>query len=266
MQATKSAPSIERALAILEVLDQSRRSMNIAELSRRLKIPRSSAHVITLTLERCGYLTRDASQRNCRLSLKAFHLGKAAVPAEQLAIAARKPMQLLSESTQLTSHLAILDQDQVMYIQKVEGPGPLRFDTHIGKRTNLHCTAVGKVLLGYAPKAYQQRILSRAPFARYTRNTMTGATVLGEELVKVTRQGYAVNNQEEELEVQCLAVPVFSTRGELVASLSISGTSSLLKEAYLVNKIDLLQRTGRQIAHQLQLEAKKHPGFESQGA
>lgn len=260
MQTTKSAPSIERALAILEALDQSRQSMNIAELSRRLKIPRSTAHVITLTLERCGYLTRDASQRKCRLSVKAFHLGKAAVPAEKLAIAALKPMKLLSASTQLTSHLTILDQDQAMYIQKVPGSGRLRFDTHIGKRTNLHCTAVGKVLLGYAPRVYQQRVLTRAPFARYTRNTITSASVLSEELAKVTLQGYAMNNQEEELEVQCVAVPVFSTRGEFMAALSISGTGSLLKEASLANKIEMLQRVGKQIGYQLPLEGSQHAG------
>lgn len=255
MQTTKSIPSVERALAILETLDLSRRNMTIAELGRRLNIPRSTAHVITLTLERCGYLTRDASQRKCQLSVKAFHLGRASAPATKLATAAFNPMRSLSASTQLTSHLAILDQDQVIYVQKIPGSAPT--DTHIGRRTNLHCTAVGKVLLSYAPRAYQHKLLTGAPFARYTRNTITCASQLREELTKIAVQGYAVNNQEEKLEVRCVAVPIFSNRGELLAALSISGAVSFTAD-WMSKRLELLRRIGGRIGQQLPLEEDCH--------
>lgn len=255
MQAAKSLPSIERALAILETLDLSRRNMTIAELGRKLNIPRSTAHVIILTLERCGYLTRDALQRKCRLSLKTFHLGRANAPASKLAAAAFTPMRSLSASTRLTSHLAVLDQDQVTYIQKI--PSSLPSDTHIGRRTNLHCTAVGKILLSYAPKAYQHKILTNAPFSRYTRNTITCASQLHEELEKIAVQGYAVNNQEEKLEVRCLAVPIFSSRGELLAALSISGAVSFTAD-WMSERVELLRRTGGKIGQQLPVDGDCH--------
>lgn len=253
MQVTKNIPAIERAMSILETLDHSNRGMNIAELSRKLKIPRSSVHVIVLTLERCGYLTRDIAQHNCRLSVKAFQLGREALSCEQLSAAALKPMRVLSVATEFTSHLAILDQDQAIYVQKVQGSSFLRLDTNIGKRTNLHCTAVGKVLLSYAPEQYREKILAHGAFARHTRNTITRTSALREELKKIVSAGYAVDDQEEELDVHCLAVPVLSARGEVIAALSISGVSSQLKDGWVSKGISLLRRAARQI--------QKEPGL-----
>lgn len=254
MQTTRSIPAIERAFAMLEALDNSSQSMNIAELGRKLAIPRSSAHSIALTLERCGYVTRDESGRNCMLSMKAYRLGREAAPSGHLADAAFRPMKSLSTATQLTSHLAVLDRDQAVYVQKVQGLSLLRFDTHIGKRTNLHCTGVGKVLLSYAPQLYQEKFLKQAPFARYTRNTITTANALRREIAKIAKESYALDDQEEELDVRCLAVPVFSVRGEFIASLSVSGSVAQLQDDWLRTGIDLLQKTARQIGSQSGLE------------
>lgn len=254
MQITKSIPAIERAFAMLEALDGPAQGLNIAELSRRLAIPRSTAHSIALTLERCGYITRDASRRNCTLSLKAHRLGREAAPSRHLADTALRPMKALSAATQLTSHLAVLEVDQAVYVQKVQGLGLLRFDTYIGKRTNLHCTGVGKVLLSYAPVPYQQKFLKHGPFAKYTRNTITTVNALRRELAQIVKQSYALDDQEEELDVRCLAVPVFSSRGEFVAALSISGSSTQLNDDWLPTGINMLQRTARQIGKNSGLE------------
>lgn len=254
MQATKSIPAIERAFAMLEALDGLALGMNIAELSRRLAIPRSTAHSIALTLERCGYITRDVSRRNCMLSTKAYRLGREAAPSGHLADTALRPMKALSAATQLTSHLAVLDLDQAVYVQKVQGLGLLRFDTYIGKRTNLHCTGVGKVLLSYAPAPYQQKFLKHGPFARYTRNTITSANALRREIAQIVKQSYALDDQEEELDVRCLATPVFSSRGEFVAALSVSGSAAQLSDNWLPTGINLLQRAARQIGTKSGLE------------
>lgn len=254
MQITKSIPAIERAFAMLEALDNSGHSMNIAELSRKLAIPRSTAHSIALTLERCGYITRDASRRNCMLSVKAHRLGREAAPSGHLADIALRPMKSLSAATQLTAHLAVLDLDQAVYVQKVQGLGLLRFDTHIGKRTNLHCTGVGKTLLSYAPLAYQQRFLKQGTFARYTRNTITNSNALRRELAKIVKQSFALDDQEEELDVRCLAAPVFSRRGEVIAALSVSGSVAQLNDEWIPTGVDQLRRAARQIGTHSGLE------------
>jgi len=246
MQATRSVPAVERALLMMETLDHSIRGMNIADLARKLGIARSTAHSIVLTLERCGYLTRDASQRHCTLSSRAYLLGREAMNYERLAQAARSPMRQLSANTQLTSHMAMLEDSQATYIQKVQAPGPRSLDTYIGKRTNLHCTAVGKVLLSYAPEAFRNRVLERGAYARYTPNTITAAPVLRGELLKVAEQGYATDDQEEELNIRCIAVPVFLREGHFLAALSISGTIHQLHESQTLHTVAMLKRAAAQ--------------------
>jgi IclR family KDG regulon transcriptional repressor len=258
MQATKSVPAVERAFAILEALSSSSKNMNIAELSRKLSIPRSSAHVITLTLERCGYLTRDASRRNCSLSNKTFGFGRNSIPSEQLADVAYKLMESLSVTTQLTSHLAVLDHGQALYVQKVQVSGSLHFNTHIGKRTNLYCTAIGKVLLAYTPKAYQQKILSHGTFLRNNRDMHLETSTLRDELTKIAAHGYALHDRGRKLSVHHLAVPVISKRGELLAALSVAGVVFGPRRLWFQKWIEPLQQVARQIGHHPSLNSTHH--------
>ena len=214
--------SLERAFAILEYLDGSRRGQNISELSRKLGIPKSTTHVIVVALRRLGYLTLDERKREYSLGLKVHGLGRGLMKSFSLPERALAPMKWLTLVTRCTSQLAILADDQAMYIQKVEGPGLVQFDSYIGKRTNLHCTGVGKVLLAYA--ADQEHLLNRKSFARYTKRTITSPAALRRELARVRQRGYAVDDEEEELEVRCLAAPVFNQAGTCIAALAIAGT------------------------------------------
>jgi DNA-binding IclR family transcriptional regulator len=227
------ATSVERAFAILEFLDGSRRGWNISELSRKLRIPKSTTHVIVLTLERLGYLTLDPRTREYSLGLKVSGLGRGLMKSLSLPDRALGPMQWLVEVTRCTAQLAVLADDQAMYIQKVEGPGLIQFDSYIGKRTNLHCTGVGKVLLAYAPAQKQERILDRKSFARYTSKTITAPNLLRKELVKVRQRGYAIDDEEEELEVRCIAAPVLNQWGEFLAGLAIAGTLGQIRDENL---------------------------------
>lgn len=253
MQSTESVPAVERAFAILEALDRSRNGLSMAELSRRLSIPRSSAHALAITLERCGYVTRDASQRKCRISNKAYMLGRESIQAEHIASAALVPMQKLSSKTMLTSHLAMLEHNQAAYIQKAQAPGMFHVDTFVGKRTNLHCTAVGKVLLSYAPEDVRSSLLDRRTYARYTPNTITTASMLRDELDRVSTSGFAFDNEEEELGVCCIAVPVFRAGGEVVAALSLSGASQQFNRSVLAERIHTLRHTSMLVGTQLQI-------------
>lgn len=224
------ATSVERAFAILEFLDGSRRGWNISELSRKLRIPKSTTHVIVLTLEQLGYLTLDARTREYSLGLKVSGLGRGLMKSLSLADRALRPMQWLVEVTRCTAQLAVMADDQAMYIQKVEGPGLIQFDSYIGKRTNLHCTGVGKVLLAYASEQKQEHILNRRSFARYTSKTITSPNMLRKELMNVRQRGYAIDDEEEELEVRCVAAPVFNQWSEFMAGLASVGTVGQIRD------------------------------------
>jgi IclR family KDG regulon transcriptional repressor len=218
------ATSIERAFAILEYLDGSRRGRTISELSRELGIPKSTTHIIVLILRRIGYLTLDERKREYLLASKVYSLGRARMKSFGLPDKALGPMKWLTEVTRCTSQLAILAEDQALYIQKLEGPGLIQFDSYVGKRTNLHCTGVGKVLLAYASEEKQEHLLNRKSFAHYTNQTITSPCALRKELIKVRQRGYALDDEEEELEVRCVAAPVLNQSCEFTAALAIAGT------------------------------------------
>jgi DNA-binding IclR family transcriptional regulator len=136
-----------------------------------------------------------------------------------------------------------------VYVQIVDGPGFIRFDTRVGKRTNLHCTSVGKILLAYGTPMQRRELFANTTFARYTRKTLTTVSELKVELEKVKSRGFALDDQEEELEVRCLAVPVFTPKGELLAALSVTGTVGQLVDQVLPRTVELLQRAATRICN-----------------
>ncbi len=220
------AHAVERALAILECLDSSRRGLNISEISRKLSIPKSSAHVIMLTLERLGYVQKRADSLNYTLGLKAYGLGQGMMKNLSVSEAALPHMRVLTDRLHLPSHLAVQDGDQGVYIQKVETPGLIKIDTYVGRRMDLHCTGVGKVILAFGPPETLGRLVSKQVYIRHTRNTITSPRALQREVVKVRKLGYAMDDEEEELAVRCVAVPVFRQGGRFVAALSVTGTTA----------------------------------------
>jgi len=143
MSGVPNATAVERALAILESLDSSRRGLNISELSRKLDIPKSSTHVIILTLERLGYVQKRKDSLNYSLGLRAYGLGLGMMKNLSVSEVALPYMRVLVDEIRLPAHLAIPDGDQGVYIQKVDAPGLIKIDTYVGRRMDLHCTGVG---------------------------------------------------------------------------------------------------------------------------
>lgn len=248
MPTVPNASSVERAIAILECLDSSRRGLNISEISRKLGIPKSSAHVIVVTLERLGYIHKRDESLNYTLGLKAYGLGMGMMKSLSLSEAALPHMRALSNQLHLPSHLAVPDGDQGVYIQKVDTPGLIKIDTYVGRRMDLHCTGVGKILLAFGPQSLYDRFLAKPVYIRYTRNTITSPQLMAREITKVRRAGYAVDDEEEELAVRCVAVPVFQNL-RFAAALSVTGTTSQLPMNALEEIASRLRQTAEGIAH-----------------
>lgn len=242
MPTVHNAASVERALAILECLDNSKRGLNISEISRKLNIPKSSAHVIIVTLERLGYVQKRDESLNYMLGLKAYGLGLGMLKSLSISEAALPHMRALSNQLHLPSHLAVPDGDQGVYIQKVDTPGLIKIDTYVGRRMDLHCTGVGKVILSFGPPDLQERFLNKPVYIRYTRNTVTSPRAMRREIAKIRKAGYAVDDEEEELGVRCVAVPVFQA-GRFVAALSVTGTTNQIPLDALEEMAQLLRET-----------------------
>jgi DNA-binding IclR family transcriptional regulator len=228
MAEAPTATSVARALAILECLDSSSRGLNISEISRKLNIPKSSAHVIILTLEKLGYVQKRSDSLNYHLGLKAYGLGLSMMKNLSVSEVALPHMRVLVDQIHLPCHLAVPDGEQGVYIQKVDAPGLIKIDTYIGRRMDLHCTGVGKIILAYGPAEVRDHILSKQTYIRHTRNTITSARVMQKELAKIRKLGYAIDDEEEELAVRCVAVPVMHPSGRFAAALSVTGTTHQL--------------------------------------
>jgi DNA-binding IclR family transcriptional regulator len=243
MAGGEKATSVERALMILEALDSSRRGLNISELSRRLRLPKSSTHVIVLTLERLGYVQKRAGSLHYSLGLKAYALGHSMTKNVSVSELALPHMRALADQLHLSAQMAVLDGEQCVCIQKVEAPGLIKIDTYIGRRMDLHCTAVGKVILAFGPEDVLERMLAKQVYIRHTRNTITLPKLMQREVVRVRKSGYAVDDEEEEPGVRCIAVPVYHANGTFAAGLSITGTITQLPLAEIESMAAHVRRT-----------------------
>lgn len=246
---TPTSEAVKRALTILEFLDSSRRGLNISEISRRLSIPKSSTHVIVLTLERLGYLQKQPDGILYTLGLKSYLLGQGIVQTLHLADEAEEHMKNLAEELQLAVHLAVPDKDQGVFIQKVSTPGSVELDTYVGRRMDLHCTGVGKVILAFGPTDIRDHMLSKKTYMRHTEKTITNPRMLTQEIYRVRKSGYAVDDEEEELGIRCIAVPVYDHSHRFLAALSVAGSLRQVSTNSIDHIFKQLQSTADLISH-----------------
>ena len=253
MAATDSSPAtaVERALNILENVAQRREGLTNSEISRKLGIPKSSASYILRTLERRGYLRREGPTGRYKLGLKILSLGGDAQSNLDVADVALPFMRALVERVHLTSHLAVLDQGEAVYIEKVEAPGFFKVNTWVGRRMYLHSTSVGKVLLAWLPRQEMEAIVRQQGMKKRTPKTITAVSRLLADLELVREQGYAVDDEENSTGARCLGAPIHDAMGSVTAALGVSGTLTQVDEENLSRIADALKETARRISRQL---------------
>jgi DNA-binding IclR family transcriptional regulator len=245
------ATAVERALNILENVAHRREGLTNSEISRKLAIPKSSASYILRTLERRGYLRRDAETSRYKLGLKILSLGGDAQSNLDLADVALPFMRALVERVHLTAHLAVLDQGEAVYIEKVEAPGFFKVNTWVGRRMYLHSTSVGKALLAWLPKQEMEAIVRQQGMKKRTPKTINTMSRLLADLDLVREQGYAVDNEENSLGARCLGAPISDAAGNVAAALGVSGTLTQVDEENLPRIVDALKESARRISRQL---------------
>src|SRR5256886_15023681 len=254
MPVSDSSPvtAVDRALTTLEAAAHRRDGLTNSEISRKLGIPKSSASYILRTLERRGYLRREAESGRYRLGLQILSLGGDAQANLDIADVALPFMRALVEKIHMTVHLAVLDQGEAVYIEKVEAPGFFRVNTWVGRRMFLHSTSVGKCLLAWLPKHDVETLVKQQGLQKRTPKTITTMTRLLAELEHVKQEGYAVDDEENSLGARCLGAPIFDGMGNVTAALGASGTLTQMDEDGMPRIIDALKETARRISRQLQ--------------
>lgn len=249
--------AVERALSMLETVAQEPEGMSNAEISRKLQIPKSSASYILRTLEKQNYLNRDPESGKYRVGLKILSLSRGALTGIDVREVALPIMRHLMEKTNLTCHLAILDGPEAVYIEKVEPQGFIRMDTWVGRRMRVHATSVGKALVAHIPQEKLEKILTERSMERRTPKTITSAPRLFKELEKVRSQGYAVDDEENNLGARCVGAPVFNQQGDIEASIGLSGTIHQVNGQTMPRILEALKDAARHLSMQLGYRAPR---------
>lgn len=239
--------SLDHALVILETMSRGPLPVGLSEISRQTGFPKTTVHRILLTLVRRGFLRKESQTGRYQLTLKFFEVGSTAVSQLGIKDVAKPYLESLRNLSGETAHLAVMDDDGVFYIDKIESSQSIRMYSYIGRRAPVHCTAVGKALLAYQPKEKIEKFLSRGVKA-YTQNTILDKKKLMEELSKIRKQEYALDKEELEIGLFCIASPVRNHSGEVIAAVSISGPGVRLSKSRLGELIPLVVQTGSEIS------------------
>jgi DNA-binding IclR family transcriptional regulator len=193
------------------------------EIEEELDYHKSSVQRILSTLEAEGFIQRVNDDRSIfKLGTIIFILGRVAEDLDLREIA-QPVLEDLTGKTHETSHLCVAEENECLYIAKIDSPNSIRMVTSIGKRLSLHNTGVGKVLLSGMPTEAVNRVIAQRGLEQSTPNTITDPNALFEELDCIRNQGYALDNEEREIGLKCVAAPVFNRKGQVIASISISG-------------------------------------------
>lgn len=222
---TNDSPII-KALRILSHIARDEVPVTLANLSDAVKLPKPTVHRIAALLEQEAFLHKDPLTRKYSVG-KTFHdLCFHAIRSAPVHRDRQVLLQRLSEKLSETVNLGLLSGGEVLYLERVESSWPLRMDFKPGSRVPIHCTAIGKLLLAFAPRRRIEQLLNSIPLQSYTSRTLTEPTALRRELLEIRRRGYSEDNEEFLQGVCCLAVPVKDVRGRTVAGLAVSAPSA----------------------------------------
>lgn len=238
--------SVTRALTILNLFNRDKQEWGITEISQELQLPKSTVHGLVKTLEQEQYLSSGDSGKY-RLGIKVFTLGMAYTSNIKLTTAAEPAVKALTEKYQQTVHVAIYAGQLAVMVMVARSGSTGIIAPRVGAGITPYCTAVGKVLLAYQTPGYITDYLANEPLMAVTRNTITDANKLRQELEQIKRQGYAIDRGEALLEIGCVAAPIFGIDGQVLAAISLSGSyESVLNE-------DSLSRIRRDVVEAAQM-------------
>lgn len=223
--------TLVKGLRLLELLAERDGPAGVGELARELDMGASNVHRLLQALVELGYAVNDGGRGQYRASLKIWELGAHALHKLDFREAAAPAMRWLLAETNETVHLSVLSGDEVIYIDKLDSPEPVRAYSAIGGRAPAYCVATGKVLLAWRDEpAAVPSLLSVRPLHAFTPSTAPDTAALARELERVRRQGFAVNRGEWRASVWGMASPLRGPGGRVIAALGISGPAERIRK------------------------------------
>jgi DNA-binding IclR family transcriptional regulator len=244
--------SVATAIELLKAFSEDEVELGISTLAKRLGVAKSTAHRLASTLVAENLLEQDRVSGKYRLGIALFRLGTLVRRRMNVSEVARPHLFSLRQTTNETVHLAILDGTEIMYVYFLESTQAIRMRSDLGLRKPAHCTAEGHAILAFRPPEVVQAVIEKGLHAR-TLQTITDPDKLLRALDAVRQKGCAVEDEESEIGVRCIAAPIRNDAGEVVAAVGVAGPVSRLSKkaltAFMPHVIATAQAISASLGH-----------------
>jgi DNA-binding IclR family transcriptional regulator len=242
--------SVANAIRLTKAFSEHEFEMGISALATRLGLAKSTVHRLATTLVEYDILEQNRETGKYRPGLALFELGTLVRRKMDTASESRAQMYELVQATGETVQLAVLDHLSVLYIRILESRQAVRMSSIAGSRAPAHCTSVGKVLLAYQPPEIVKQVIDNG-LARFTDNTITSPEALLEELASVRARGYAIDDEEIEVGLRCLAAPVRNHSGSVIAAISVAAPVQRMSKKNLQTTVPAVTAAAESISRRL---------------
>lgn len=245
---------IDRAAQILDCFGFEHQELSVSEIGAKTNLHRSTAHRILMALEYNDLIQQNPENGKYRLGIKLFRLGHQAVSHLNLREICRPFLTRIMNETKETVHLAVLDEDQVLYLDKVEGPHALRMPSRVGRRIPTYCTSLGKAMLSCLDDQEVKDIFRNQVLRPFTANTLKTVSQLLYDLRMIRKRGYSIDNEEIEIGLRCVGAPIKDYTGAMVGAISAAAPSARLSGQKVHTVGRLVVTTAEEISEKLGYE------------
>lgn len=244
--------TIGKACDVLDQVAAFGRPVRFAELLDNSGFPKATLYRFLQSLSNQGMLSYDPDRQTYAPGLRLVRLAHAAWTQSSLAPIARPFLDTLSRETGETVHLAQLDSSQVLYVDKRNAAEPVEMYSQAGKVGPAYCTGVGKAMMAYLDEAALNRAVSQQSYFRFTDKTLTSEQALRADLERIRSRGYAIDDEEHEPGIICIASPILSPAGRLLGAISMTGSTERMRFDQLETWVPRLRRVAEQIGAEAQ--------------
>lgn len=247
----ETVQSVKRALSILEQISLNYEGLTLTDISTKVRMSKTTVLRLLSTLIQCGYIRRDQDNLRYKLGFKVLTLAtefQKSIAWKEEAFPYIKQLQQISGET---INLAVIDRTDVVYIERVESNQMVRASVRVGKRLPIHCTALGKAILAHMDSDSIQRIVDEVEFVSLTAKTISSKNVFMQCLIEVRREGYAVDDEENQVGVRCVAAPIFNWNNQAIGAVSISGPTLRISKEHLSELAPKVKETANLISQSI---------------
>jgi IclR family pca regulon transcriptional regulator len=239
--------SLARGLAVVQAFSDSRKPQTIANISQKTGIPRAAVRRCLHTLRELGYV--DAELNNFSLRPKVLTLGYSYLSSTPLTVSAQPYLNDISRTLNESSSMAVLEDGEVLYVARAATSRVMSVALNTGSRLPAYCTSLGRVMLAHLPPDELERYLAKTKLRAMTENTVVNQKRLREILADVRRDGYAINDEELELGLRSIAVPVRGASGQVLAALNVGAQAARVSVKQLEKEfLPVLLRGAQELA------------------